>query len=144
MADEALGESSTVFLEKVEKAEVSAVVSPMVLDEVLYKLIVSKAAEKLDTDQLWRIREKIRDQGFAKECYSAALEFKNYVKTLKGLHVADVKEEDFENSVDIGREHGLLTMDAFHVAVMKRLNMKHIATNDADFERVDFLKVWKP
>lgn len=116
----------------------------MVLNEVLYKLIVAKAAEKLDTDQLWRIREKLREQDFAKECYSVALEFRNYVETLKGLHVDEVKEEDFENSVDIGEEHGLLTMDAFHAAVMKRLNMKHIATNDADFERVPGLKVWKP
>ena len=118
-----------------EKGEVYAVVSPMVLNEVLYKLIVAKAAEKLDTDQLWKIREKLQEQEFVKECYSVALEFKNYIKALKGLDVEEVQEEDFENSVDIGREKGLLTMDAFHAAVMKRLNIKHIATSDADFER---------
>jgi len=37
-----------------------------------------------------------------------------------------------------------LTNDAFHVATMKQRELKHIATNDPDFERVAWLTVWKP
>ena len=31
-----------------------------------------------------------------------------------------------------------------HVATMKRQGITNIATNDPDFERVEWLKVWKP
>ena len=38
----------------------------------------------------------------------------------------------------------LLINDAIHAATCKYYDIKNIATNDSDFERVDFLKVWKP
>ncbi len=38
----------------------------------------------------------------------------------------------------------LLPNDAIHVATMKRHGITSIATNDPDFERVGWLKVWKP
>jgi len=51
---------------------------------------------------------------------------------------------DFNMSVDLGYEFGLMTMDSYHVVVMKRLGIKHIASNDSDFERVNFIGVWNP
>jgi predicted nucleic acid-binding protein len=42
------------------------------------------------------------------------------------------------------KDYALLTNDAFHVATMKRYGITNIATNDPDFERVGWLKVWKP
>lgn len=37
-----------------------------------------------------------------------------------------------------------MATDAMIVEIMKRNNLKDIATNDSDFERVDWIKVWKP
>ena len=39
---------------------------------------------------------------------------------------------------------GFLTNDAINLAVIKRHHLRHVATNDPDFERVGALKVWKP
>ena len=41
-------------------------------------------------------------------------------------------------------KYGLWFSDALHSACCKVNDITDIATNDRDFERVDFLKVWKP
>ncbi len=42
------------------------------------------------------------------------------------------------------REYRLLPRDALHIACCKAFGIKEMATNDADFERVGFLNLWKP
>ena len=37
-----------------------------------------------------------------------------------------------------------MATDAMHVSAMKRHGITNIATNDRDFKRVEWLKVWKP
>ena len=37
-----------------------------------------------------------------------------------------------------------MAINAFHVTVMKKSGIKNIVTFDKDFERVDFIRVWKP
>jgi len=46
--------------------------------------------------------------------------------------------------VEVISGYFLLPNDAFHVATMKRYGITNIATNDPDFERVEWIKVWKP
>jgi predicted nucleic acid-binding protein len=41
------------------------------------------------------------------------------------------------------KDYALLTNDAFSVVTMKRYGIINIATNDPDFERVKWIKVWK-
>jgi predicted nucleic acid-binding protein len=40
--------------------------------------------------------------------------------------------------------HNLLATDAVHVAAMRKENIIHLASNDTDFSRVDFLHLWRP
>lgn len=42
------------------------------------------------------------------------------------------------------KRYRLMSNDAIHVATMKKRGISAIATNDPDFERVGWLKVWKP
>jgi predicted nucleic acid-binding protein len=42
------------------------------------------------------------------------------------------------------KKYNLLFSDAIHVASCNLFKIKNIATNDSDFERVDFLKIWRP
>jgi hypothetical protein len=37
-----------------------------------------------------------------------------------------------------------MTNDSLNLQVMKINGLNNIATNDSDFDRVDWLKVWKP
>ncbi|ODS37989.1 MAG: hypothetical protein A7316_01110 [Candidatus Altiarchaeales archaeon WOR_SM1_86-2] len=70
----------------------------------------------------------------------------DYVNSLRllGLTIIDVKENNINDLVKFAVQYQLLPRDAIIVSLMKHHNIKHIATNDSDFERVDFLTVWKP
>lgn len=46
--------------------------------------------------------------------------------------------------IETSKKFNLLATDAMIVEIMKRNGIPNIATNDSDFERVNFLKVWKP
>lgn len=50
----------------------------------------------------------------------------------------------FPEFVDLSKKYRLLAMDSAHLAMMKRNGLTNLATNDADFERVADLKIWKP
>ena len=53
------------------------------------------------------------------------------------LEMVDLIAPIFVVALTFMRKYLLMSNDAVHVATMKR-------TNDPDFERVDWIKVWKP
>ena len=50
----------------------------------------------------------------------------------------------FPEFVELSKRYTLMATDAVHVAIMRRHGLTDIATNDPDFERVDWLTIWKP
>lgn len=145
--DPGYGASCTRFLQKIEDGKIKAVTSSFVLDEVVYVILIGKGSEILDTDRAWKVRDEIkRNKKFARQCYEPVSIFLDYVGSLKllGLDVIDVCGNDINEGVKFAVPHQLLPRDAVIVSLMQQHNIKHIATNDSDFKRVDFLTVWKP
>ena len=89
---------------------------------------------------------KLKEKEFSRSIYKPVKEYKDYLKELtsNGLSIIDLDWDITEDSVDLGEEYGLLTSDAFHVAAIKRNGIFHVATNDSDFDNIDFITVWKP
>lgn len=46
--------------------------------------------------------------------------------------------------VELSNRYDLFISDASHLAIMKAHDLTNIATNDSDFERVEWIKVWSP
>jgi predicted nucleic acid-binding protein len=63
---------------------------------------------------------------------------------MKNLTIIGVTPAIFKDAVEIAQTSKLLPHDATHAAVAKEMNIRNIATNDEDFERLDFLSVWRP
>ncbi len=138
-------ESVTAFLEKVENNEIEAFTSPSVIDEAAYILIINKGLEILDSKSPRKVREKLeKDRNFAQKCYSILKDFIGYVKSLETLKLLEITGDDAFRIYDYGTAYLLHPKDALHLAVMKRYRIFDIATNDSDFERVDWIKVWSP
>jgi predicted nucleic acid-binding protein len=49
-----------------------------------------------------------------------------------------------EASAAVRRQYGLLTNDSILLTVMKELDLTRLATLDKDFDRVEWLGVYKP
>ncbi len=136
-------ESASVFLEKVENNEIEAYTSPSVIDEAAYILIINKGLDILDSKSPRKVREMIeKDRNFANRCYSVLEDFIGYVKSLEALKLLEITGDDAFRIYDYGTAYLLHPKDSLHLAVMKRYRIFDIATNDSDFERVDWIKVW--
>jgi len=129
------------FLERVDEGDLHGLTSVLVCNEVFHRLMIAEITKRLGIT--------------AKQAVKL---IKERPETIEKLEIVWVEMKLIENSnvrilsadtlfpsfVEISRKYNLLATDAIHVATMKKHGVKNIATNDRDFERVDWIKVWKP
>jgi len=60
------------------------------------------------------------------------------------MEIVSFSDLIFTDALKFMKQHHLMSNDAVHLATMKKHRVTDIATNDSDFERVEWLKVWKP
>jgi len=142
------GKESTEFLKRIEQREISAVISSLGMDEVAFVLIKQKAKELLNTEKYHDIIQSLRtDKKLMEECYKPVEIFKEYVDLLEdpeGLRIVSINHEAIKHAFELGSKYGLLPRDAIHLAAMKQNNLNNLATDDEDFERVDWITLYKP
>ncbi len=144
LLDEPGADKAQEILEMVEESKVLGYVTPMVLEEISFKLVYAKASELLDTKNVWRIREALKlDEKVRNECVKILRTFYNYVEYMlrKGLRVEYVTYDDWRNAIAIVERYGLLPADAIHVAVALRIGARAIATFDEDFRMIKEINV---
>ncbi len=141
-----LNESSVRFLQRVERGEVRAYTSLLVLEEVFFKLLIQRASNLLPKVTLEKVKSLLKDKKAREEIFSPLFRYLKYLGTLKagGLRVSGLKEEDMGRAIHIAGQWGLLTADALHLAVMKRRGIVHLASADSDFEAIEGITLWKP
>jgi predicted nucleic acid-binding protein len=50
----------------------------------------------------------------------------------------------FPDFVEVSKKHQLMATDAAHLATMRNNGIKNLASNDSDFGRVPWIKLWMP
>jgi predicted nucleic acid-binding protein len=128
------------FLKGIESAEYESYVTDVVLSEVLLNYVKSELF-KLRGIKPHRVVQKIKRE----PSLIRLVNFDAVIKLFENLRV-DVLPVEYKckELVEVISEYLLLPNDALHVATMKRYGITDIATNDPDFERVGWIKVWKP
>ena len=64
--------------------------------------------------------------------------------TLMGIEILQVDAEILEISVNLRAQTGFLVNDSISLAMMQQREIQPIATNDRDFQRVNWLEVRLP
>ncbi len=114
-----------------------------VILETLHRLMVIEASTKITHPTSSTMISRLKnDPALVKHLH-------NYSKILEIIPLLSIKiisavMDDLINSIKIKEEYGLLTNDSLIVALMQKQNIKFLATNDLDFEKVKEIKVWKP
>jgi predicted nucleic acid-binding protein len=72
--------------------------------------------------------------------------YMEYIEMLTkfGLVVLEFTGKDMVRALQKAQDHGLMTADAAHLAVMERKGIEHLASNDKDFNSVETITVWAP
>lgn len=64
------------------------------------------------------------------------------ISQIQNLTIVGVRRDVFDLALEFSQKYRLLSTDAIHAATMKMEGLNIMATNDRDFERVDWLNLW--
>jgi predicted nucleic acid-binding protein len=76
--------------------------------------------------------------------FSAARSAIETIGQIENLKIVGLGENLMGLSLEFSRKYGLLSNDALHLATMKQDGIVTLASNDRDFERVEWVKLWRP
>jgi len=123
-----------VFLNRVVRGEIEAFVSIPVLDELFYRLLLARVKEAMDRNPLDVLREKQAEAiGAHSDVIGGSL---RKLTMLPHINLVGVDATDFNRMLENIQTFSLLPRDALHVAIVQRLGLNGIASDDIDFDRV--------
>ena len=139
LKDPIYGKRCKEFIGRVENDEIKGFISPIIVSETLFNFIKANIVKE------YRIKPK-EVVYFLKADPKAIsnIDIGKASDLFKIFIILPISELEVEECYKAIKDYALLTNDAFHVATMKRYGITNIATNDPDFERVEWLKAWKP
>jgi predicted nucleic acid-binding protein len=134
------------FLKKIETEGLKAFTSSLVLEEVFFKLLLQSASNFSKTLTIQTAKTLLSNSLKRKEVLAPVILYATYIEHLSefGLSVLDLTGEDLRAALALTAEHGLITADAAHLAVMKRMQIVHLASGDPDFGDVSSITLWSP
>lgn len=129
------------FLARVEKKEVEAFISHVVLDEVLYKLMQTEIAKQHNL----RLRDVPHYVEQTPGCISRLTDCWKAVEAVMVLGATVVPlPADFKEVMETCKKYNLLTRDSLHIATMQAHGLDMLASADSDFQRVPWVQLYQP
>ena len=136
----AYGKSCRDFLKRVEKDELLGFASDLVLNEVFHKLMISEIAETEGVEANNAAKLIKRDPKIIGDLRRIWEE----MELLSGFGITLLNTTTYPEFVRLSREYLLSAADAAHLAAMQANGIMSMASNDRDFKRVPWLKLWRP
>lgn len=139
-------ETSIKFLKKVEIGTIKAYTSVLVLEEVFFKLLMQQASNFLKRVSMEKVKAFLKVERNREKIFGPIFQYLKYIETLQslGLKVLEIRDKDLDMAIHLARKWGIITADAFHLAVMQRKGIVHLVSDDSDFERARDIKLWRP
>lgn len=137
---------SVEFLNRIERSNIKAYTSALVLEEVSYKIMMQSASNYLERVTVRYVKKFLENPKNRGKVLSPLFEYMDYIDKLQeaGMTVIDLKGSDIKQAAHHAKDNGLITADAAHVSVMLRKSIYHVATEDSDFASVANITVWSP
>ena len=133
----------TELLKDVNYGKYSGVTSVFVLNEVFHRVMIAELFKNYSIEAKYSTKYLKENPEVIKELCSARKAIEN-ISQIENLMIVGVRREVFDMALEFSQKYRLLSTDAIHAATMKMEELSILATNDRDFERVDWLNLWKP
>ena len=130
------------FLEKVKFGEIKGYINPIVVSEVFHKLAITEV-RKTRNVSCTEAMELIKEEPGIIQNLKKAFKTIDEILSYKGIEILEIDRKNVIETTKIAKENGLLFNDALIASSCKLNKIENILTNDADFERVEFLNTIK-
>jgi len=137
-----LSDVCTQCIQRIVQGAITASTSAVVVAEVIHKVMLTEAVQHYQLDHRGLAHRLQRQRGRIAGL-SAHRRVPALIQALS-MHVAPVTLALLARAADISIQYRLLTNDAVTMAVMERLGLSCLVTNDDNFDAVPDLVVWKP
>lgn len=129
------------FFDRINTGEIFGFANNIVFTETLFNFVKAEViiSENIRIKDFIKIA-KLRPDIIASVDISPVLELFN----LPNLYMLDLPSGTINDIKEMHSMYGLLSNDAYHLLTMKYFGIIDITTNDSDFDRVEWVKVWKP
>ena len=134
--------SCSLFLDRVESGEITGVTSVLSINETVHKLSIIELSSKLKKKPVLIIHLIKKNPSLLDDLETPFVAVESIMNM--NLEIVNLFVTIFIEALEFMKRYRLMSNDAIHVATMKRHGITNIATNDPDFKRVEWLKVWKP
>jgi predicted nucleic acid-binding protein len=140
-ADPIFGPACSQLVTRIENQEIVALTSTHVLSEAAHHLMTLEAAALFGWQSKVVQRLKQQPANIQKlKSFRQAID-----KTLQlPIQVVSISPKLIPVAAGLSQQHGLLHNDALIVAVMQSHGLTHLASNDADFDRVPGITRYGP
>lgn len=129
------------FLLKIGNGEVLGLINGRIVDEVFHKLLMIEISEKYKIGSRDALAYIKVNPDVLKE-FQKPRSIIEDILTFEGVKVLEIDKKIIAQALKFS--DSLLFSDAIHASCCKVYGVRDIATNDSDFERISFLRVWKP
>jgi predicted nucleic acid-binding protein len=136
------GPACQKLLDRIENRDITGFTSSHVLVEVVHRLMTIEACQRFGW-QARGIAQRLRKHPVEVQQLTGPRQAVDEI-ALIGLDVLAVGKQPISQAVDISQQTGLLCGDALLVAVMHLQGLSHLASNDADFDRVPGITRYAP
>jgi len=133
----------TKFLKDIYYGKYSGVTSIFVCNEVFHRVMFAELFKEHNIDAKYAIKYLKNNPEVIKELGAARDAIEN-IAQIENLKIVGVERDALDLALDFSEKYGLLATDSIHAATMKMEGLSILATNDRDFERVDWLQLWRP
>jgi len=137
-----LSDDCSDLLKRVELGHVHGVTSTVAIAEATHKVMLADVVQRHGVEHRGLIARLKRHP----ELLDALTNHQRVVTTVRGLRlpVEAITLDLLVRGADLSAEKRLLTNDALTLAVMEKLGVTALATNDDDFDAVGGITVYKP
>lgn len=131
------------LLKEISLGRYHGVSSVLVCNEVFHRVMISEVAERYSIDPRPALRylkehpEKIAELTAPRSAIET-------IEQIGNLKILGLREDVMRLSIDYSSKYGLLSSDAVHLATMKQEGIVALASNDRDFERIEWVRQWRP
>jgi predicted nucleic acid-binding protein len=137
-----LGASCRGLLERIDREDISGVTSGHVLSETAHRLMTLEACATLGWP-FTRVAQRLKRHPAELQKLSAHQQALGRIRSSR-VQVVAVGADLLLAAADLSRQYGLLSGDALVVAVMQARGVTHLASHDADFDRVPGISRYGP
>lgn len=128
-------------ISRLGRGEEHAVISPLVLDEIYYRLLIAAARDGGDPRPMRRLREE--PESLLRRYGASVSRQVDAIIALPNIEIVPVDAAVWREAMRIATAHALLPRDALHVATARSSGCKAIVSLDNDFSRSTALLPWE-